>query len=80
MRWRASATACRPTCCRCAVNEVGQVGPEAVAALFAYGAAGARFLAPARPQHDIDGPAPHASTPRTSLLDGLGYGAGRCGR
>ena len=34
------------------VNEVTQVGPEALAALFAYGAVGVRFLMRARPKHD----------------------------
>ena len=38
-----------------AVNEVTQVGLEAVAAAFAYGAAGLRFLTRAKPRHDIAG-------------------------
>ena len=37
------------------VNEITQVGPEAIAALFAYGAAGVRFLSRARPKHDLSG-------------------------
>jgi ferredoxin len=37
------------------VNEVTQVGVEAIAAVFAYGGAGVRFLARATPKHDIDG-------------------------
>jgi ferredoxin len=37
------------------VNEVTQVGLEAVAASFAYGAAGIRFLLRAKPLHDISG-------------------------
>jgi ferredoxin len=58
-----------------AVNEVTQVGLEAVAALFAYGAAALRFLTRARPRHDT------ASLDRTialaePLLAGLGYGRG----
>src|SRR5215213_4606548 len=38
-----------------AVNEVTQVGLEAVAAAFAYGASALRFLLRARPRHDIAG-------------------------
>jgi ferredoxin len=38
-----------------AVNEVTQVGFEAVAASFAYGAAGIRLLLRARPLHDVTG-------------------------
>ena len=37
------------------VNEVTQVGIEAIAAVFAYGASAVRFLVRARPQHDIAG-------------------------
>lgn len=37
------------------VNEVTQVGLEAIAAAFAYGASGLRFLLRAKPKHDIDG-------------------------
>ncbi|GJE46076.1 4Fe-4S binding protein [Methylobacterium soli] len=55
------------------VNEVTQIGPEAFAALFAYGAVGAQVLARARPKHDL------ASLHRTvtlagTLARGLGYG------
>ncbi|WP_232630520.1 4Fe-4S binding protein [Methylobacterium sp. Leaf118] len=55
------------------VNEVTQLGPEVFAALFAYGAAGIRLLARARPQHDL------ASLHRTlaladTLAAALGYG------
>ena len=38
-----------------AVNEVTQVGLEAIAAAFAYGACGVRFLLRARPRHDVTG-------------------------
>ena len=38
-----------------AVNEVTQVGLEAVAAAFAYGASALRFLLRARPRHDVTG-------------------------
>jgi ferredoxin len=60
------------------VNEVTQVGPELVAAAFAYGATGLRLLVPERPRHDrgalrgtlaIAGP----------LLSALGYGEGVAG-
>jgi len=57
-----------------AVNEVTQVGLEAVAAAFAYGAAGVRFLVRTKPKHDIE-----ALTRMLALagaaLGGLGYGA-----
>ena len=48
MRWRATATACRPMCMPVAVNEVTQVGLETIAAAFAYGATAIRFLLRAR--------------------------------
>jgi ferredoxin len=38
-----------------AVNEVTQVGLEAIAAAFAYGAHAMRFLLRARPRHDVTG-------------------------
>ncbi|MCA6121345.1 4Fe-4S binding protein [Bradyrhizobium sp. WSM 1704] len=38
-----------------AVNEVTQLGLEAVIASFAYGAAGIRFLLRAKPRHDVAG-------------------------
>lgn len=37
------------------VNEVTQVGPEAIAAIFAFGATGAALLTRVRPRHDILG-------------------------
>jgi ferredoxin len=37
------------------VNEVTQIGIEALAAVFAYGGAAVRFLTRAKPKHDIDG-------------------------
>ena len=37
------------------VNEVTQVGLEAVAAALAYGASAVRFLTRAKPRHDIAG-------------------------
>jgi ferredoxin len=59
-----------------AVNEVTQVGLEAVAAAFAYGAAAMRFLIRAQPRHDV------AALRMTlalgeAVLAGLGFGAGR---
>ena len=38
-----------------AVNEATQVGLEAVAAAFAYGASAVRFLLRERPRHDVTG-------------------------
>ena len=35
------------------VNEVTQLGPEAIASVFAYGGAGAALLARSKPKHDI---------------------------
>jgi ferredoxin len=55
------------------VNEVSQVGPEAVAAVFAYGAAGVRLLVRGRPKHDIAGLRRTVGTMRL-ILDGLGFG------
>jgi ferredoxin len=56
------------------VNEIGQVGPEALAASFAYGAVGARFLARGRTRHDISGLYRTAGTANV-ILEALGYGA-----
>ena len=50
-----------------------QVGPEAVAALFAYGAVGARFLTRGKPKHDIS--ALHGTAAFVDkVLQELGYG------
>jgi ferredoxin len=38
-----------------AVNEITQIGLEAVAACFAYGASAVRFLTRAKPKHDLTG-------------------------
>ena len=59
-----------------AVNEVTQVGLEAVAAAFAYGAAGLRFLTRAKPRHDIAGLFQTIAL-ADPILNGLGFGAGR---
>jgi ferredoxin len=57
------------------VNEVTQIGLEAVAALFAYGASAVRALLPARP-HDIAGLSATIALAE-SILSGLGFGLGR---
>lgn len=57
------------------VNEIAQIGPEALAAIFAYGAVGARLLARARPKHDPGGVYRVARMVNV-VLESLGYGAG----
>ena len=59
-----------------AVNEVTQVGLEAVAAAFAYGATALRFLLRAKPRHDVAGLAKTLALAEP-ILAGLGFGAGR---
>jgi ferredoxin len=59
-----------------AVNAVTQVGLEAVAAAFAYGAAALRFLTRAKPRHDIAG-LTRTLALAEPILTGLGFGAGR---
>jgi ferredoxin len=59
-----------------AVNEVTQVGLEAVAAAFAYGASALRFLLRARPRHDVEGLRKTIALSEP-ILAGLGFGAGR---
>ena len=61
-----------------AVNEVTQVGLEAVAAAFAYGASALRFLLRARPRHDVDG-LRRTLALAEPILAGLGFGPDRCG-
>jgi ferredoxin len=56
------------------VNEITQVGPEAVAALFAYGAAGVRFLGRGRPKHDLSGLHRLVAT-QNVIVEALGYGS-----
>jgi ferredoxin len=58
------------------VNEVTQVGLEAIAAAFAYGASAVRLLLRARPLHDIAGLAQTLALAEPILL-GLGFGVGR---
>ena len=57
------------------VNETSQVGPEALAASFAYGASGAALLLRGRPKHD---PAPTRRVVdlANTVLGALGYGDG----
>jgi ferredoxin len=57
------------------VNEVTQIGLEAVAALFAYGASAVRALVPARPRHMAGLSATIALA--EPILAGLGFGVGR---
>jgi ferredoxin len=57
------------------VNEVTQLGPEAVAAVFAFGGSGVAMLTRAKPKHDI------LSLRRTAemsdtIVAALGFGAG----
>src|SRR5205807_19316 len=58
------------------VNEVTQVGLEAVAAAFAYGACAIRFLFRAKPRHDIAGLRKTIALAEP-ILAGLGFGTGR---
>ena len=55
-----------------AVNEVTQVGVEAIVAAFAYGAAGVRFLLRAKPLHDITGLSQTIAM-ADAILSGLGF-------
>jgi ferredoxin len=57
------------------VNEVTQVGPEAIAALFAYGAAGAALLTRAKARHDLLGLRRVVETSET-IVAALGFGDG----
>jgi ferredoxin len=59
-----------------AVNEVTQVGLEALAAAFAYGAVAMRFLLRAKARHDITGLARTLALAEP-ILSGLGFGTGR---
>ena len=54
------------------VNEVTQVGVEAIAAVFAYGASAVRFLLRARPQHDVAGLTKTIALAEP-ILTGLGF-------
>jgi len=58
------------------VNEVTQVGLEAIAALFAYGASAVRFLLRTKPRHDVLGLTGTLALAE-QILSGLGFGSGR---
>jgi ferredoxin len=57
------------------VNEVTQVGLEAIAAAFAYGARAVRLLTRDKPRHDTGGLRQTLALAET-ILAGLGFGAG----
>jgi ferredoxin len=59
-----------------AVNEVTQVGLEAIAAGFAYGGSAMRLLLRGKPRHDITG-LTRTLTLAEPILAGLGFGSGR---
>ena len=59
-----------------AVNELTQVGLEAVIGAFAYGAAAVRFLLRAKPRHDVTGLLQTIVTAKT-ILAGLGFEGSR---
>lgn len=59
-----------------AVNEVTQVGLEAVAASFAYGAARIRFLLRAKPLHDVAGLSQTVAM-ADAIVSGLGFSGQR---
>jgi ferredoxin len=59
-----------------AVNEVTQVGLEAVAASFAYGAADVRFLLRAKPLHDVAGLFQTVAM-ADAIVSGLGFSGQR---
>jgi ferredoxin len=59
------------------VNEVTQIGLDALAASFSYGATALRVLARARPKHDLE-PLHRAMTYANTMLAGLGYGEALC--
>jgi ferredoxin len=59
-----------------AVNEVTQVGLEAIAAAFAYGASAMRLLLRQKPRHDTTG-LTRTLALAEPILAGLGFGTGR---
>ncbi len=60
------------------VNEVTQIGPELVAAAFAYGATGFGVLTRAKPKHDVHG-LESTLILMNDILGGLGYGTAAAG-
>ena len=59
-----------------AVSEVTEIGLEAVAAAFAYGASAMRFMLRARPRHDVIGLRKTVAFAE-AILGGLGFGEAR---
>jgi ferredoxin len=59
-----------------AVNEVTQVGLEAIAAAFIFGASAVRFLLRGRARHDVSG-LTRTLALAEPILAGLGFGTGR---
>jgi ferredoxin len=57
------------------VNEVTQLGPESLAAVFAYGGSGAAILTRAKPKHDVAGLRRSAEA-SDAVVAALGFGAG----
>ncbi|WP_249148323.1 4Fe-4S binding protein [Bradyrhizobium sp. AUGA SZCCT0177] len=57
------------------VNEVTQLGPESIAAVFAYGGSGVAILTRGKPKHDITGLRRTVGTSDT-VVAALGFGAG----
>ncbi len=58
------------------LNEISQIGLEAIAAAFAYGTTAVRFLLRAKPRHDLTGLAKTIALSET-ILSGLGFGDAR---
>jgi len=61
------------------VNEITQIGLEAIAGAFAYGATALRFLLRAKPRHDLAGLARTIALSET-ILAGLGFDGKRVAR
>jgi len=57
------------------VNEVTQLGPEMIAAVFAYGGSGVAILARAKPKHDIVA-LRRAVDMSNAIVSALGFGTG----
>ena len=57
------------------VNEVTQLGPETIAAVFAYGGSGVAMVTRARPRHDIAA-LRRAVAMSDTVISALGFGAG----
>jgi ferredoxin len=58
------------------VNEITQIGLEAIAGAFAYGAMAVRFLLRAKPRHDLTGLTRTIALSET-IVAGLGFGGAR---